>query len=126
MSEITEAAERLIHEAETTVPTVAWINVCVPKPAILLVARYALVAVNDRARLLAENAALRAESQGRLEHFEHSEKSRAYHFQQADQLRAALQEIIRVLDYEQPLGNGHRIYEIARLALATGASTAGG
>lgn len=32
-------------------------------------------------------------------------------------LEQALKEIIRVIDHEQPLGNGHRLREIARVAL---------
>jgi hypothetical protein len=34
-----------------------------------------------------------------------------------ERLRAALIEIIRVIDHEQPLGNGHRMREVAWAAL---------
>jgi hypothetical protein len=35
-----------------------------------------------------------------------------------ERLRSALVEIMRIIDHEQPLGNGHSLREVARIALA--------
>lgn len=52
------------------------------------------------------------------------EAGRGYEIERTDDYKVALgetldalKEIIRVIDHEQPLGNGHRIREIARIAL---------
>lgn len=49
--EITAAATRLIAEAERTVPEVPWINVAVPKPDVLIVARAVLAGAQEAAQM---------------------------------------------------------------------------
>ena len=41
----------------------------------------------------------------------------AYQHRKSERLRAALMEVVRIIDHEQPLGNGHRIREVAWGAL---------